>query len=65
MIPQRYVTIVDSLYQYYNGHCPLSEVYWIYKTFWQLALPLPLGMFVNILKNFIFSHFKINVCGWD
>jgi len=27
------------LYEYYTGHCPLSEVYLIYMTFQELALP--------------------------
>lgn len=31
------------LYRYYMGHCPLSEVYMIHTTFWELALHLSLG----------------------
>jgi hypothetical protein len=34
--------MVDSLYKYYVGHCPLSELYMIYTTFGKLN-PIPLS----------------------
>jgi hypothetical protein len=35
-----YVTLVDSLYQHYVEHCPLSVVYSVHTTFRESA-PLP------------------------
>jgi hypothetical protein len=38
MIPYRSVVIVGSLYEYYVGHEPLPEVYFMYDTFRVFAL---------------------------
>jgi hypothetical protein len=34
----QFVTEGNSLYQYYAGHCPFSELYLIYTTFLALAV---------------------------
>jgi hypothetical protein len=34
------MTLVDALYRYYVGYCPLSEVYLIYTAFQKLAVCL-------------------------
>jgi hypothetical protein len=49
----RFVTIFDSLYEYYTGHGPLSEVYLIYTTFRELALLFRLWVDFTLIDIFL------------
>jgi hypothetical protein len=61
--------MVDSLQEYYAGHCPLSQVYSIYMTFHELAL-LPssddwLSLYSKDYLSLFLNYDILNCSSWD
>jgi hypothetical protein len=42
--------VVDSVYEYYVGHHPLSNVYLMYMEFWKMVIVLSSGDWLSLHK---------------